>query len=103
MPHAARFVAVLVALVLLNVSCESQTPEIDALRVRLVFDVADLVKDAVILPQAFVSAMRGDTEQAFRQACIEALTRSESLDFMIDTVKATALSVGQLARTKTTC
>jgi CRISPR-associated protein Cas1 len=69
----------------------------------LVFDVADLVKDAVILPQAFVSAMRGDTEQAFRQACIEALTRSESLDFMIDTVKATALSVGQLARTKTTC
>ncbi len=56
----------------------------------LAFDVADLVKDAHILPQAFLSAMRGDEEQAFRQACIEALTRSEALDFMIDTLKATA-------------
>ena len=57
----------------------------------LVFDVADLVKDATILPQAFVSAMRGDDEQVFRQGCIEALTRSESLDFMIDTLKVVAL------------
>lgn len=63
----------------------------------LVFDVADLVKDAVILPQAFLSAMRGDTEQDFRQACIETLTRSESLDFMIDTLKATALTIGRQA------
>ena len=61
----------------------------------LVFDVADLVKDAVILPQAFISAMRGDEEQAFRQACIEALTRSESLDFMIDTIKSV---VGKFTR-----
>lgn len=57
----------------------------------LVFDVADLVKDAVILPQAFISAMRGDDEQTFRRSCIELLTRSESLDFMIDTVKAVAV------------
>jgi TPR repeat protein len=36
MTHATRFVtvAVLIALVLLNVSCEVQTPEIDALRAR---------------------------------------------------------------------
>jgi len=66
----------------------------------LVFDVADLVKDAVILPQAFISAMRGDSEQEFRQACIESLTRSESLDFMIDTLKAVALTVGRLAQHK---
>ena len=66
----------------------------------LVFDVADLVKDAVILPQAFISAMRGDSEQEFRQACIESLTRSESLDFMIDTLKAVALKVGRLAQDK---
>jgi CRISPR-associated protein Cas1 len=66
----------------------------------LVFDVADLVKDATILPQAFISAARGDSEQEFRQACIEALTRSEALDFMIDSVKAMALQVGQLARTQ---
>lgn len=60
----------------------------------LVFDVADLVKDAVILPQAFLSAMRGDEEQEFRQACIESLTRSESLDFMIDTLKDIAADLG---------
>lgn len=57
----------------------------------LVFDVADLVKDATILPQAFISAMRGDTEQEFRQACISNLTRTEALDFMIDTLKDVAL------------
>ena len=66
----------------------------------LVFDVADLVKDAVILPQAFISTMRGDTEQEFRQACIESLTSSESLDFMIDTLKAVAFKIGRLAQTK---
>jgi CRISPR-associated protein Cas1 len=66
----------------------------------LVFDVADLVKDAIILPQAFMSAMRGDSEQEFRQACIESLTRSESLDFMIDTLKAVALKFGRLAEEK---
>lgn len=57
----------------------------------LVFDVADLVKDAAILPQAFLSAMRGDDEQQFRHNCIEALTRGESLDFMIDTLKQISL------------
>ncbi len=66
----------------------------------LVFDVADLVKDAVILPQAFISATRGDTEQVFRQACVEALTRSEALDFMIETVKATAQTIGRVAATR---
>lgn len=64
----------------------------------LVFDVADLVKDAIILPQAFVSAVRGHSEQEFRQACIDALTQSEALDFMIDTIKATAQSFGRLAQ-----
>ncbi|MFC0153456.1 type I-F CRISPR-associated endonuclease Cas1f [Xanthomonas dyei] len=57
----------------------------------LVFDIADLIKDASILPQAFLSAMRGDDEQAFRRNCIESLTRSEALDFMLDTLKAVAL------------
>ena len=58
----------------------------------LVFDIADLIKDAVILPQAFISAMRGDDEQGFREACIESLVQAEALDFMIDTVKAIALA-----------
>ncbi len=60
----------------------------------LVFDAADLIKDAVILPQAFISAMAGHEEQEFRRACIESLTRSESLDFMIDTLKAVADELG---------
>ncbi|RLJ21429.1 subtype I-F CRISPR-associated endonuclease Cas1 [bacterium endosymbiont of Escarpia laminata] len=60
----------------------------------LVFDAADLIKDAVILPQAFISAMAGHEEQEFRRACIESLTRSESLDFMIDTLKAVAIELG---------
>lgn len=64
----------------------------------LVFDVADLVKDASIMPQAFLSAMRGDDEQQFRRNCIEALTRSESLDFMIDTVKAVAVETAAQVR-----
>ncbi|RPE79791.1 type I-F CRISPR-associated endonuclease Cas1f [Vulcaniibacterium tengchongense] len=63
----------------------------------LVFDVADLVKDATILPQAFLSAMRGDDEQQFRRNCIEALARSEALDFMIDTAKAVALEIAAQA------
>ncbi|WOI46190.1 type I-F CRISPR-associated endonuclease Cas1f [Acidovorax sp. BLS4] len=64
----------------------------------LVFDAADLVKDASILPQAFLSAMRGDDEQQFRHHCIDALTRSESLDFMIDTLKAIALETARHAQ-----
>lgn len=56
----------------------------------LVFDVADLIKDGVILPQAFISAVRGDEEQEFRQACIERLTQVEALDGMIDTIKRVA-------------
>ena len=63
----------------------------------LVFDVADLVKDAVILPQAFVSAMRGDDEQSFGKPALKRLTRTEALDFMIDTIKATA-PLGRLAQ-----
>ncbi|MXR37228.1 type I-F CRISPR-associated endonuclease Cas1f [Craterilacuibacter sinensis] len=63
----------------------------------LVFDAADLVKDAIILPQAFISAMRGDDEQTFRQQCISQLTRSEALDFMIDQLKAIAEQQGRAA------
>ena len=64
------------------------------------FDVADLVKDAAILPQAFLSAMRGDDEPQFRRNCIEALTRSEALDFMIDTTKDIAMCTAQWAKAK---
>lgn len=61
----------------------------------LVFDIADIVKDALILPNAFISAMRGDTEQQFRQNCIDALVQAEALDFMIDTVKLASATAGR--------
>jgi CRISP-associated protein Cas1 len=60
----------------------------------LVFDAADLIKDALILPQAFISAMRGDDDQDFRQACIQNLLQQEALDFIIDTLKNIALTIG---------
>ena len=61
----------------------------------LVFDAADLIKDAAILPRAFISAMGGDSEREFRQSCIEVLTRSRSLDFIFETLEAIALRVGR--------
>lgn len=66
----------------------------------LVFDVADLVKDAIILPRAFISAMHGDNEQQFRQACIEHLVGAEALDFMIDVLKDTAMGMARETGTR---
>ena len=60
----------------------------------LVFDVADLIKDALVLPQAFIAAMRGDDEQTFRQDCIERFAQTEALDFAIETIKAVAIRLG---------
>jgi CRISPR-associated protein Cas1 len=60
----------------------------------LVFDVADLIKDAIVLPQSFISAMRGDDEQTFRHVCIESFAHAESLDLMIETLKAVASDLG---------
>lgn len=63
----------------------------------LVFDVADVMKDAVVLPQAFISAMDGDDEQEFRQHCLEQFRKTQALDVMIETLQVTA---EQLARNK---
>ncbi|MCD8569270.1 MAG: type I-F CRISPR-associated endonuclease Cas1f [Geovibrio sp.] len=59
----------------------------------LVFDIADLIKDSLILPLAFISARDGDDERMFRQGCIDSLVQNECLDFMIDTVKDVALEM----------
>ncbi|TCV91568.1 type I-F CRISPR-associated endonuclease Cas1f [Biostraticola tofi] len=53
----------------------------------LVFDVADLIKDALVLPQAFLAAMDGEEEQAFRQRCLTAFQQSEALDVLISAVQ----------------
>jgi CRISPR-associated protein Cas1 len=53
----------------------------------LVFDAADLIKDALVLPQAFISAMNGDDEQEYRQTCITNFQQAEALDHIIDCLK----------------
>ena len=58
------------------------------------FDAADLVKDAIVLPQAFLSAIAGHEEQEFRQACIGGLTDGSTLDLMIETLKEIARKLG---------
>jgi len=60
-------------------------------RGALVFDVADLIKDTLILPWAFICAKEGATEQEFRQQCLQNFTQHKALDFMFDQVKAVAL------------
>ena len=60
-------------------------------RGALVFDVADLIKDAIVLPWAFICAKENATEQEFRQQVLQAFTDHKSLDFMFDTVKQIAL------------
>ncbi len=60
-------------------------------RGALVFDVADLIKDAIVLPWAFVCAKENASEQEFRQQCLQAFTNHKALDFMFDQVKEIAL------------
>jgi CRISPR-associated protein Cas1 len=56
-------------------------------RGALVFDVADLIKDTLVLPWAFICAKEQATEQEFRQQCLLNFTRHNGLDFMFNTVK----------------
>ena len=63
----------------------------------LVFDAADIIKDAIILPQAFLSAAAGDKEQDFRRACTAHFAQFEVLDEMIETLKEIAQTVGAAA------
>ena len=60
-------------------------------RGALVFDVADLIKDAIVLPWAFICAKENATEQEFRQQCLQAFTNHKSLEYMFDQVKELAL------------
>lgn len=60
-------------------------------RGALVFDVADLIKDAIVLPWAFVCANEKMTEQEFRQQILQKFTEYKALDFMFDQVKEKAL------------
>jgi len=65
-------------------------------RGALVFDVADLVKDTLILPWAFICAKERATEQEFRQQCLQNFTQHKALDFMFNCVKEMALNGDKL-------
>ena len=47
-------------------------------RGALVFDVADLIKDAVVLPYAFICAKEKMTEQEFRQQILQKFTEHKA-------------------------
>lgn len=57
-------------------------------RGALVFDVADLIKDAIILPWAFICAKEKLKEQEFRDQVIQKFAEHKVLDFMFETVKS---------------
>lgn len=59
-------------------------------RGALVFDVADLIKDAIVLPWAFICAKEKATEQEFRQQVLQKFTEQKALDFMFETAKFAA-------------
>lgn len=60
-------------------------------RGALVFDVADLIKDAIVLPWAFICAKEKMNEQEFRQQILQKFTEHKALDFMFDQVKEQSL------------
>lgn len=61
-------------------------------RGALVFDVADLIKDAIVLPWAFICAKENATEQEFRQQCLQAFTDHKALEYLFNQVKTIALN-----------
>lgn len=57
-------------------------------RGALVFDIADLIKDSIIVPQSFISAIiNKDNESQFRHKCLENFIIYKSMDFMFETIK----------------
>ena len=60
-------------------------------RGALVFDVADLIKDALVLPLSFICAKAGNSEQEFRESLLQAFAKFKALDFMFDQVKENSL------------
>jgi CRISPR-associated protein Cas1 len=60
-------------------------------RGALVFDIADLVKDAIVLPWAFICAKEKMNEQEFRQQILQKFTEHKAMDFMFEHVKQQAL------------
>lgn len=60
-------------------------------RGALVFDVADLIKDALVLPWAFICAKKTPQSKNFVEKILQAFIDHKALDYMFDTVKSIAL------------
>ncbi len=63
-------------------------------RGALVFDVADLIKDAIVLPNAFVSAKDGMSDREFRAYLMQKFVEHKALDYMFKVVQDTAHRFG---------
>lgn len=59
-------------------------------RGALVFDIADIIKDALVLPLAFICAAENMSEQQFRQECLNMFTKHKALDYQFEVVKQLA-------------
>ncbi len=64
----------------------------------LVFDIADLIKDALVMPQAFIAAMSGEDNLMFRQRCINAFQQADALDLMITALQETPENLASTAQ-----
>jgi CRISPR-associated protein Cas1 len=60
-------------------------------RGALVFDIADIFKDATVLPTAFLCASEGMNEQQHRNSLIEAMRKAQVIDRAIETIKKHAV------------
>jgi len=61
-------------------------------RGALVFDIADIIKDALVLPLAFICASENMSEQEFRQECINMFTKHKALDYQFEVIKQLAMT-----------
>lgn len=59
-------------------------------RGALVFDIADIIKDAIVLPLAFICAKENASDSEFRQTCLTYFTNHKALDKTFNTIKQLA-------------
>lgn len=59
----------------------------------LVFDIADLVKDAFVMPQAFISTKLGHNQKEFRMQLIETCQDHDVLDYMFSFISNTCSKI----------
>ncbi|TWU62083.1 CRISPR-associated endonuclease Cas1 [Crateriforma conspicua] len=62
-------------------------------RGALVFDIADVAKDATVLPLAFTAAAQGFTSIEFRESLIDSFTEHQTLEQMFVAVKGVIAEV----------